>query len=672
MTTTPPWMSALNKHGSGGLPVNDVDRSHMVPVYDIHGCAHHRTPYKDKSYLNDVEIRHHRWLQPPPAIKSRAELQQARKRGRIPDPTYDFDGDGVVSQLDYFVGRSFDKDCDGRLTPGERRQAERALEGGFLNQYMRGLDSQGDKFRPFALQQKRGVILSADNALDVSKLSYPKHHNAHHVPKHNTKTSLEMSRLGERKGAGAAIGERYMAANEPIPEPVPLNHVTHPRTCEVSHIRERAEADHQLARLRGGLLPMNSCVNPERECRAIGLDYDHAPPMATRSQLLETRKEGMRRECEEQRTKCDNIQVPLSVRRTRKEADEIEFRRGGEDAMTLTKLKDRRRRDKIEYDMDRFVHRQKEYPKFSDRPDIPFWASGEKNPDQAPVIAAMPRTLSEPVFKIHEVPFGDDVKESHQTLPDAAYATAAGLPATVGLTKTSKEVNKTTVGSKTKKRFCAEMIERGHARNMPRMFDAIQPLHTGPLDMLDIDVTSSLAPVREMALKKNAEQRKVNAENPKRSIMWSESSDMQQVSNSGSPAAIGHSDGGMRARNETMTSFGSRSRGDTITSMDGMNSDGGRRYTQERSASVTAGPTVRASRVHHVTSDPSLHGSRPQANFQAPREPKTFHSLSKAASDSGVRCGGFHRLDFLGQGTSRPLVKDGQQHHRSSAKAAPG
>merc|ERR1719502_1386929 len=229
---------------------------------------------------------------------------------------------------------------------------------------------------------------------------YPKHHNAHHTAKHMTKTALEMGRLGERRGAGHAIGERYIAANDPVPEPVPPNHVTQPRVCEVEHIRERAEADHQHARVRGGLLPMNSHVNPEREMREMGLGYDPAPPMATRSQLLETRKEGMRRECEELRTKCNESQVPLSVRRTQQEAMELEFRRGGDHCMTLTKLKDRRRRDKIEYDMSNFdIHRPKTYPKFSERPDIPFWVSEGKDSGPVPEPPMMPRTLSEPVFK---------------------------------------------------------------------------------------------------------------------------------------------------------------------------------------------------------------------------------------------------------------------------------
>lgn len=629
-TRTPPWMK-------GGAAVNNVDASHMVPHYDIHGCQHHRTPYKDKSHLNDVDIRHHRWLQPAPDIKSRAELQQARKRGRIPDPSYDFDGDGVVGQLDYFVGRNFDKDCDGRLTPGERKQAEKALENGYLDRFVRGLDSQGDVMRPFPIQQKRGVILSADNAADVCNFTYPKHHNAHHSPKHYTKTALELSRWGERKGAGAAIGERYIAANDPVPEPVPPNHETHPRTCEVSHIRQRAEADHQHARVRGGLMAMNSYVNPERECRSIGMGYDAQPPMATRSQLVETRKEGMRRDCEELRTKCDNIQVPLSVRRTEKEVYELEFRRGSDDAMTLTKLKDKRRKDKIEYDMDRFQHKAKTYPKFSDRADIPFWANnGEEGGGYAPMPVSMPRTLSEPVFKVTEIPFGDDTKESHLTLPDSAYNTAAGLPARKDMTKTGAETNKNTVGSRTKKRFCAEMIERGQARNMPRLFDAIQPLHTGPRDMESLDVTSSLAPVREAAMKKNAEDRKRNAENPRRSMLWSDSSGMQQSASAPSQAM----ERGMEG------SAMDRSVDGTMNSMDVSQ----QRRSQERSSS-TGAPTMRsaAQRVHHVTTDPTMRGSGQQTNVEAAREPRFFGSMPRAQSEIGVRCGGFQRLDWPSQ-----------------------
>merc|ERR1719352_1412834 len=111
------------------------------------------------------------------------------------------------------------------------------------------------------------------------------------------------------------------------------------------------------------------------------------------------------------------------------------------------------------------------------------------------------------------------------------------------MTKTGKETNKNTIGSRTKKSFCAEQIARGHARNMPRLFDAIQPLQTGPRDMESLDVTSSLAPIRDNALKKNAETRKRNAESIKRSVLWSDSSQgMQQSASAASQAAMGGSD----------------------------------------------------------------------------------------------------------------------------------
>lgn len=83
---------------------------------------------------------------------------EARKQGRIPEvKSYDFDGasalgvpfdrcgagDGVVGQLDYFVGKCFDQDADGRLTTAERQRANQALENGFLEKFVRGLDSTG-------------------------------------------------------------------------------------------------------------------------------------------------------------------------------------------------------------------------------------------------------------------------------------------------------------------------------------------------------------------------------------------------------------------------------------------------------------------------------------------------------------------------------------------------
>ena len=42
----------------------------------------------------------------------------------IPHPSYDLDGDGVVSNQDLVLAKHFDKDNDGRLNTGELKAAK--------------------------------------------------------------------------------------------------------------------------------------------------------------------------------------------------------------------------------------------------------------------------------------------------------------------------------------------------------------------------------------------------------------------------------------------------------------------------------------------------------------------------------------------------------------------
>ena len=43
------------------------------------------------------------------------DLRRARKMEPIPHHSFDIDNDGIVSQLDYFYAKQFDRDGDGRL-----------------------------------------------------------------------------------------------------------------------------------------------------------------------------------------------------------------------------------------------------------------------------------------------------------------------------------------------------------------------------------------------------------------------------------------------------------------------------------------------------------------------------------------------------------------------------
>merc|ERR1719152_173693 len=59
------------------------------------------------------------------------------------------------------------------------------------------------------------------------------------------------------------------------------------------------------------------------------------------------------------------------------------------------------------------------------------------------------------------------------------------------------------------------------------------------------------------------------------------------------------------------------------------------------------GGSTRAARVHHVMSDPSIRQTGAQPIIEPAKEPKFFaSSMVRSQSESGVRCGGFQRLDW--------------------------
>lgn len=583
-----------------------------VPNYDMYGHPHYREPYKDKSYLLNLQIRHPKWLDPAPDIKSRTELMQSRKRGRIPDPSYDFDGDGTVGQLDYFVGRSFDSDMDGRLTRSERGRAEKAVENGFLQKYIRGLEATGDVHRGSLLRQRRGVICSADCPAEASMSTYPPHFNSHKIPEHSTKTAMEISRKAELKGYGARLGEEFAARCAPVPEPQPPTAVTEPRTCAISHIWERAEADHQVARVRAGLLPSSQPMNPERESKAPGLERVEKPYCATRGQLMETRKEAMKRECEDLRAKGDEICVPNSVRRGEQEALEFEFRRPHGEPMTLTRLQKDRKNARIEYDMAHFEHntvQPRMYPKFSERPDVPFWvADASTFPATGYPTPALSRTVSEPVLKVTDVPFGEEVRDGrHGARGVSATDAPAGKPVSGSAAR---------LGSKTVKRWSTDMIERGQGLNRPRLFDNIQPARIGPRDLESPDLTSSMEPIRSACLKQRALDRKKAADSPRRSKLWNEATDSFDAA----PRATGVI---QFAPDSPLARKGGRA------------------------------PKAKSTIVPLTSSEPLLRmaggpGVLDKTDLK-PREPRFFgtvvNTAPRAHSQTGVRCGGFQRFD---------------------------
>eukprot|EP00826_Nyctotherus_ovalis_P002582 TRINITY_DN10520_c0_g3_i1.p1 TRINITY_DN10520_c0_g3~~TRINITY_DN10520_c0_g3_i1.p1 ORF type:complete len:133 (-),score=41.61 TRINITY_DN10520_c0_g3_i1:121-519(-) len=103
---------------------------------------------------------------------ARSEILKAKRTAGFPDLTYDFDNDGVVSPREYVVGRRFDKNGDGRLEAGERKEALRALEEGYEESFVWGLD-KSKPVKERRVLQVRGKVVDGDDFLPVSE-SYPR------------------------------------------------------------------------------------------------------------------------------------------------------------------------------------------------------------------------------------------------------------------------------------------------------------------------------------------------------------------------------------------------------------------------------------------------------------------------------------------------------------------
>lgn len=107
---------------------------HQTPKYDITGMPTKCRP------VTAVNIIPQSWTGNKRTVN---DMLAERKTAKVPDITYDLDGDGVVSNRDYFFGKMFDKDGDGRLNTPELSAAKTALKEGIEGQFVWGLEGSG-------------------------------------------------------------------------------------------------------------------------------------------------------------------------------------------------------------------------------------------------------------------------------------------------------------------------------------------------------------------------------------------------------------------------------------------------------------------------------------------------------------------------------------------------
>jgi len=104
---------------------------------------------------------------------SKTMLDKKRRSVNLPDPSYDLDGDNVVSFQDYFLAKQFDLDKDGKLNETERRNALEALKNGYENNFKWNLERSGH-MRGGRIIQVRGKFIDSEDFNEVTE-SYPEH-----------------------------------------------------------------------------------------------------------------------------------------------------------------------------------------------------------------------------------------------------------------------------------------------------------------------------------------------------------------------------------------------------------------------------------------------------------------------------------------------------------------
>lgn len=103
--------------------------------------------------------------------RTRKELLEKRKLDKIPDISYDLDGDGYVGGRDYVISKRFDEDKDGKLNENEKRNALNAIKNGVEKEYVWNLENQGVN-RACRVLQKVSLSLFREEKSSTLKILY--------------------------------------------------------------------------------------------------------------------------------------------------------------------------------------------------------------------------------------------------------------------------------------------------------------------------------------------------------------------------------------------------------------------------------------------------------------------------------------------------------------------
>jgi len=306
--------------------------------------------------------------------KTRSKLIEKRKKEKIPDISYDLDMDGFVGGKDYVLAKRFDLDGDGKLNEIEKKQAYDAINNNVEEKYVWNLENQGPNHKLRVLQ-KRGKILQGDDFTPIAD-TYPPHPLSSKIPRHESFHKLKEQRKLTTKINVEEKMKRWEEANPTVlvSEPLNINMEFKPK---YNSIKDKKGELHRIARINCGLKEKEEDIDVLRKNKEISLDYVKRPKYKTRADL----KKENRKEIMKQLNKSNNPNHKDEASRLKEREDEIFsiLYKNNEDRMSLTKLKEKRKNDKIEYNLKTFskqtigVHGH-ELPKFSENEDMKeYW-----------------------------------------------------------------------------------------------------------------------------------------------------------------------------------------------------------------------------------------------------------------------------------------------------------
>ncbi|CAG9331101.1 unnamed protein product [Blepharisma stoltei] len=198
-------------------------------------------------------------------IFTQGDLKEKRRKERIPDISFDVDGDGSVSPLDYFIAKRYDKNQDGKLDAKEKILAQEFMNKDLKN-FLIGGETHGAQ-RPLRLLQVKGKpIYDNDYTVITDAKKSPG----------RTKSELEKLRKQERIDIASKFAEKHIKFKKQILE------------------FERKENRENLSSRRIKILKTDTRENASRRDhrkRDLSLDYYPCPKYLSKSELDSVRRQ---------------------------------------------------------------------------------------------------------------------------------------------------------------------------------------------------------------------------------------------------------------------------------------------------------------------------------------------------------------------------------------------